>query len=136
MYNNIHESKNYQNIREIIEDFTEQFGENIAFTIKHKNGKEVSYEDITYNEFHSDVIGLAKSLIHMGLKDKRIAIIGKNRYEWVVSFCAITYGVGVAVPLDKGLPEQEIETSINRAKSGVIPLWVLPVFPFTCSGVW
>ena len=120
MYNNIHESKNYQNIREIIEDFTEQFGENIAFTIKHKNGKEVSYEDITYNEFHSDVIGLAKSLIHMGLKDKRIAIIGKNRYEWVVSFCAITYGVGVAVPLDKGLPEQEIETSINRAKCDAI----------------
>ena len=79
MYNNIHESKNYQNIREIIEDFTEQFGENIAFTIKHKNGKEVSYEDITYNEFHSDVIGLAKSLIHMGLKDKRIAIIKNNK---------------------------------------------------------
>ena len=116
MYNHIHDSKNYQNIREIIEDFTEQFGDKIAFTIKHKKDKEVTYQDITYNEFHSDVINLAKSLIHMGLKDKRIAIIGKNRYEWVVAFCAITYGVGVAVPLDKGLPQQEIESSINNSK--------------------
>ena len=120
MYNHIRDSKNYQNIREIIEDFTERFGDKIAFTIKHKNGKEVTYQDITYNEFHSDVINLAKSLIHMGLKGKKIAIIGKNRYEWVVSFCAITYGVGVAVPLDKGLPEQEIEYSINKAECDAI----------------
>ena len=47
MYNQIHESKNYQNIREIIEDFTEKFGDRIAFTIKHKNGKEVTYQDIS-----------------------------------------------------------------------------------------
>jgi long-chain acyl-CoA synthetase len=56
----------------------------------------------------------------MGLKDKRIAIIGKNRYEWVVSYLAVVNGTGIVIPLDKGLPEQEIEVSLKRSKADAI----------------
>jgi len=55
------------------------------------------------------------SLIGMGLKGKKIAIIGENRYEWSISYLAVICGVGVVVPLDRMLPEQEIANCLQRA---------------------
>lgn len=37
-------------------------------------------------------------------------------YEWCVSYLAVVNGLGIVVPLDKGLPEEEIETSLKRSK--------------------
>ena len=112
----IYESKDYQNIREVIQDPVSKYPENIAFRIKEKNdGKNVTYKDITYKEFQEQINALGTELINMGLKNKRIAIISKNRYEWVLSYLAVLNGTGIAVPLDKGLPEQEIESSLQRS---------------------
>ena len=112
----IYESKDYQNIREVIQDPVSKYPENIAFRIKEKNdGKTVTYKDITYKKFQEQINALGTELINMGLKNKRIAIISKNRYEWVLSYLAVLNGTGIAVPLDKGLPEQEIESSLQRS---------------------
>lgn len=54
------------------------------------------------------------------MENKRIAIIGKNRYEWAVAFVSTLCGVGITVPLDKGLPEQEIMLSLERAKADAV----------------
>ena len=51
----------------------------------------------------------------MGLQDKRIAVIGENRYEWGISYLATCCGTGVVVPLDKALPPNEIEELIMRS---------------------
>lgn len=55
-------------------------------------------------------------MIDLGLKDKRIAVIGENCYEWCVSYLAIVAGTGVVVPLDKSLPDNEIESLILRSE--------------------
>lgn len=115
MNNCLYEAKKYNNIREVIEDATQKYADNIAFTIKHKKEKQVEYENITYRDFANDLKYLGTGLINLGLKDKRVAVIAKNRYEWVVSYFSVLCGVGIAVPLDKGLPEQEIETSLQRS---------------------
>ena len=48
----IYETKDYQNIREVIQDAVSNYPENIAFRIKEKNdGKNVKYKDIKYKEF-------------------------------------------------------------------------------------
>lgn len=60
------------------------------------------------------------ALTYMGLKDKNIALIGENRYEWAVSYLATLNGVGTIVPIDKELPEAEIEGLITRAKVSAI----------------
>ena len=52
----------------------------------------------------------------MGLKDKRIALISENRYEWELSYLAVASGVGVIVPLDKALPDNELESLILRSQ--------------------
>lgn len=56
------------------------------------------------------------ALIKLGLKGKRIAIIGENRYEWGLSYLAITCGTGIVVPLDKSLPENEIKSLVERSE--------------------
>lgn len=73
-------------------------------------------KEITYQEMQDKVKFLGTSLIKMGLKDKKIAIISENRYEWEIAYFAITCGTGIAVPLDKMLSKTEIITILTRAE--------------------
>ena len=116
----MYDVKQFKNIKELVENSGREFAERTAFVIKHQEGKKKEYENITYEKFSREVNSLGTALINMGYKDKKIAIIGKNRYEWVLAYCAIIGGVGTAVPLDKGLPDEEIEMSIKKSKSEVI----------------
>ena len=109
----------YKNVKEIIKDAVSRYPDCVAFTIKNKNGKNVSYKKITYKELNEDINAFGTALLSIGLKGKRVAIIGKNRYEWILSYVTILNGVGIAIPLDKGLPEQEIITSLQRSKADV-----------------
>ena len=70
-----------------------EFSKNIAFVIKHKEGKDVKYENITYERLGKEINALGTALIDLGYKDKRIAVIGKNRYEWVLSYVSAINGV-------------------------------------------
>ena len=110
----------FMNVKEIIKYATENYSECTAFTIKNKTGKSKEYKKITYKELNEDINGLGTALLKLGLKDKRVAIIGKNRYEWILSYVSTLNGVGIAVPLDKGLPEQEIIMSLQRSKADAI----------------
>lgn len=118
--NNLYEAKQYNDLREAIKDAINRYSDCIAFTIKNKVEKQVTYTDITYKEFGDQIDSLGTGLINLGLKDKKIAIIGPNSYEWVLSYVSILFGVGIVVPLDKGLPAQEIEESIIRSNSDAI----------------
>lgn len=71
---------------------------------------------ISYSEFGTDVYNFAEGLIELGLKDKTIALISENRYEWSVAYMATVCGVGTIVPLDKELPENEILNLTNFAE--------------------
>ena len=106
---NLYESKEYSDIREVIKDGINRYPDCVAFTIKNKEGKDIQYTDITYAEFEKEINSLGTGLLKLGLKDKKIAIIGPNSYEWVLSYISVLFGIGIVVPLDKGLPAQEIE---------------------------
>lgn len=119
-HSKLYEKTNYADIREVVQDGIRKFPNCIAFTIKNKVGKDVEYRNITYRELENEINSLGSGLLKLGLKDKKIAIIGPNTYEWALSYISILYGVGVVVPLDKGLPNQEIEDSVIRGEAEVI----------------
>lgn len=110
----IHEIEKFTDLKEMLNKTVEKFGSRPAYVFKTE--EEGKLKEITYNEFKSDVDGLGTALINLGLKDKRIAVIGNNRYEWAVSYLAVTNGTGIVVPLDKSLPENEIENLIMRSE--------------------
>ena len=120
VYRKLYDADKFDTIREYINSAIKKFPDNNAFILKNKYNGEVHYTNISYTRFGEELKALGTALINLGLENKRIAIIGKNRYEWVLSFVSILCGVGVTVPLDKGLPEQEIIMSLERAKADAV----------------
>ena len=114
------EAKDFNNIKEIIYNSANLYGDKEAFVIKHKNGNEVNYENITYRRLLEDINKLGTALYSLGYKGKRIAIIGKNRYEWVLAHLANLLGGIVSIPLDKDLQYGELEGSLIRSKADAI----------------
>ena len=83
-----------------------------AYKIKLENGK---YKTYTHSEVRDMINNLGTALINLGLKGKRIAVIGENRYEWEIAYLSIVCGTGIVVPLDKSLPANELELLIERS---------------------
>ena len=106
----------FNNIKEVIYYSVEKYPDNVAFRLKEKSDEEIKYLDITYKEFLSEVNNFGTGLFLLGLKNKKVAILAKNRYEWVLSYVSILLGGMIAVPLDKGLTDIEIENSLLRGK--------------------
>lgn len=113
-------AEEFATVKECLKAATKKYAKNIAFIIKNKEGKEVTYTNITYEQFGKDMRNLGTALIDLGLENKRIAIIGKNNYEWALTYGAVLSGVGVTVPLDKGLQESETIMSLQRSKADAI----------------
>lgn len=74
----MYDVKEFATIKEIIEYTGKEFEEREAFVIKHKNGKEVTYEKVTYERLSREVNSLGTALINAGYKNKKIAIIRKE----------------------------------------------------------
>ncbi|MBR3152664.1 MAG: AMP-binding protein [Clostridia bacterium] len=112
--------KEFNNIKEIICNSAEVYGDNVAFVIKNKVNGKVDYTNITYKDFLDDIYCFGSSLYSLGFKGKRIAVIGKNRYEWVLAHISNLFGSIVSVPLDKDLQLEELESSLIRSKVDAI----------------
>lgn len=111
-----YETDTVGDFRQLVRNSVKQFGNKAAFKFKSDNSIIVK----TYNEFGAEVDALGTALLSLGLKDKRIAVIGENRYEWALSLFSIVNGTGIAVPLDKHLPQVEIEKLISRGRVDAI----------------
>lgn len=104
----------FENLKEMMKISEERFSERPAF---YRDGKGLEdAKQLTYKEFYHEINSLGTALVEMGLKGKRIAVIGENRYEWELSYLAVATGTGIIVPLDKALPENEIESLIIRSE--------------------
>ena len=79
------------------------------------------WTEITYNQFKNEVIGFGTALTKiLNLKDSRVVIIGENTHHWYLSYMTMLCGVGIAVPVDKELPENEIENVIKRSRAKAV----------------
>ena len=104
----------FTDLKDMLNQTGEVYGDRPAYIFKtEEKGK---FRTITHKEFRENINALGTTLIQMGLKDKRIALISENRYEWELSYLAVASGVGVIVPLDKALPDNELESLILRSQ--------------------
>ena len=113
------EPPRYETLQEVFNVVTDKYKDNVLVTEKFdRKGK---FEEITYGQFKEDVIGLGTGLIeYLGLRDKRVVIISETTYNWYVSYMAMLCGVGIAVPMDKELPANELENLVKRSKASAI----------------
>ncbi len=110
----------FNNIKELIYNSAKIYENNIAFIVKHQEGKNKTYENITYKMLLEQINALGTKLYDMELKNKRIAILGRNRYEWALGHLTSLLGGIVSIPLDKDLQIDELENSLIRSKADAI----------------
>ena len=119
--NKFREVPMFNNIKEVICNSVKLYKDNIAFVTKiKKDDKSVEYINHTYQNLLDDINAFGTSLYKLGLKGKRIAIVGRNRYEWAVAHISNLFGGIVSVPIDKELQLNELEDSLVRAKVDAI----------------
>ena len=110
----VYKVEKFTDIKDMLKKSGEKYGDRPAYIFRTDvPGK---FREITHKEFRDQIDQLGTKLIDLGLKDKRIAVIGENCYEWGVSYLAVVAGTGVVVPLDKSLPNNEIESLILRSE--------------------
>lgn len=102
-----------ENLKDMLNKTKDIYSNKPAYKIKIEENK---YQIYTHEQVRKMIDSLGTSLIDMGLKDKRIAIIGENRYEWEIAYLSIVCGTGIVVPIDKSLPEHELESVIERSE--------------------
>lgn len=114
----LYEVRKIRSIKELMDTSAELYSDRTAFLYKPKGNDK--YVPVTFRQFKADVDALGTALIDIGLKGGRVAIISENRYEWAVSYMAVVNGTGIVVPLDKELPENEIENLLIRSKADAV----------------
>ena len=85
------------------------FSTKIAFVYPCETGEMRK----TFSDLKEDINAFGTWMYKNKIKDKHVAIIGKNSYEWLVTFLACTNGGNVAVAIDKSLPDKEINALIE-----------------------
>ena len=115
----VYEPEKIDNYRELLERVETKFGKNIAYKYK-KNAKEKEVIEKTYSQYISDVKALGTSLLELGYEGKKIALIGNNSYKWCTTYMATATSNMVIVPIDKALPDNEIENLVIRSGAEVI----------------
>ena len=116
-----YEETHYKTVKEIFKRSIEKYKNNIYILERPQHDHKAKFEEFTYERFGNDVINLGTGLLkYLNLKNERIVIIGENTYYWYVSYFSILCGVGIAVPIDKELPNNEIENVIKRSHATAV----------------
>lgn len=119
--NKYYEETHYKTVKEIFKRSIEKYKNNIYILERPNHDHKAKFEEFTYERFGNDAINLGAGLMkYLNLSNERIIIIGENTYYWYVSYFSILCGVGIAVPVDKELPNNEIENVIKRSHAAAV----------------
>ncbi len=115
----LHEKKEYENIRELVEDVARLYGDKTSFSYRIKPSDKDSVKK-SYNNLRDDVRALATELIDKGFSGKHISVIGKFSYEWVVVYYSVLSIGSVLVPLDRDWGAAELTDTAAKADAALI----------------
>lgn len=112
----IYKAPRYADFRELFCGMATVYGRRPAFQLRVAEGK---YTYISFIELRDRFYALCSAFLRAGLGGRHIAVIGKNRFEWVLAYVAAAT-VGVAVPLDKELSAADVKDFMRAADCAAI----------------
>ncbi len=110
----LYETTVFEDFRIMTENAAKKYPDRIAISYK-KNPKDKETVKVTYTEARDYIRHMGTELIHMGLSDKHVALIGESSYKWICSYFSLMSIGAVVVPIDKDFPVDEMEGLINFA---------------------
>lgn len=107
----------YTDLKDMINGVATRFGEDTAFRYETKGVKT----EVTYQRFKNDIDGFGAYLFSKGFKDgKKIAVLGENSYEWIVTYFSVVNGGNIIIPLDKELKPNELLVLLNSSETDIL----------------
>ncbi len=113
-----HQVRSFSTLREMLDQCVERYGSRPAFQFR-TSLKEPPVSR-SYSQFSADTEALGTALLKLGLASCRVAIVGENSYQWCLAHVAVINGVGVSVPLDRLLPEDELLALLERGEADAV----------------
>ena len=109
-----YERRPFKDLRELVKSAAEAMPDKTYLKYKGKEKGEIV--ELSYLEFDKYIDRIGTTLTYLGLRGKHIAVIGDTSKEWIATYLAAVNGGMVIVPLDKELPEEEIEKFLEFAE--------------------
>lgn len=109
--NQLNKFKKVSSINELLISNSNECGETIALQFTRRK----KLINVTYKELKDRICGFGEFLYAKGISDTKVAILGPNSYEWILSFFTIIAGSNVAVPLDRELDFNSMVEIINES---------------------
>ena len=117
MLRNYYETDYIHTLRDLLERSEKKYSLDFAYK---ELDPERNLHSYTFVQLREDVDALGTSLLERGLLGKHFAIVGENSYSYVVSYMAVSMGLGVIVPLDKELSKEELLKLICKSDAEVL----------------
>ena len=92
MSKKLYETIEITDLKDMLNKTKDIYADKIAYKVRDGKGGYITF---THKQVRKMVDSLGTALIDMGLKGKRIAVIGENRYEWEIAYLSIVCGVEI-----------------------------------------
>ncbi|MEQ8201710.1 MAG: AMP-binding protein [Syntrophomonadaceae bacterium] len=112
----LYETDRVDNLKELLSNCAARYTDRIAFQYRHGSG----IAQVSFQQFKQDVEGLGTAFLQLGLRNRHIAVLGENSYEWITTYFAATGSSNVIVPVDPELPPQEMKNILQGSDSTVL----------------
>ena len=114
-----YEATKYKTIKEVFIRSIDLYKDNPM--ILEKRERKGEFKTKTYGQMGHEVKSLGTALItYLNLTGEPIIIIGENCYGWYLSYMTLLVGGFIAVPVDKEIPDNELETLAVRSRAKAI----------------
>ena len=113
----LYDVKRITNLRQLIDLRAEESKDIVAFAYEKGKNRTVK---ITYDLLKEQTEALGTAWFDMGIKNTRVAILGENSYNWLLTFFSVIGGNNIAVPIDKELSTNMIEKLIRDSGCSVL----------------
>lgn len=103
-------------LKDFLDFCEEKYSKNVAFSFQKK--KDLITK--TYGDFKNEVIKFSNYLLENYSSEKKIALLGENSYEWILSYFAIANSKNLVIPIDKELEVQAVEKIIQKTEAELL----------------
>lgn len=103
-------------LKDFLDFCEEKYSKNIAFSFQKK--KDLVQK--TYGDFKNEVVKFSNYLLENYSSEKKIALLGENSYEWILSYFAIANSKNLVVPIDKELEIQAVEKILKKTEAELL----------------
>ncbi len=103
--------------RDLVQTTVKHVGPKDAYKVKIKGADGDTIRHVSFNEFWEEIRMLGTALMELYPERTHIAVMGDSRYEWCLSYLAVTCSGHVVVPVDKELKADEVKMVLTASHS-------------------